>query len=366
MRCRRAAADAADGAPGILVPVRGGEPRERRHEIDPVGVGHRGGQLLHLRRGADDPEPVAQPLHHRTADEDTPFEGVIDLVADLPRDGRQQVVFRRDGLFAAVHQQETARAVGVLHRSRFDAHLSEQRRLLVACDACDGHFVGEDRGFCRSVDLARRLYGGHHRCRDVEEFQQILVPLQRVDVEQHRARGVAHIRHVHLAARQPPDQPRIDRAEHQLALLGPLACARDIVQYPFDLRGAEIGVDDESRLFADILCLPFGLQAVAVLRGAAVLPDNGVVDRFFGLGVPHDRGFALVGDAYCGDIQAVDVDGRDCFGDHRGLRRPYLVGIVLHPPRFWEILGELPLGHRADLPFAVEHDRPRTARPLIQ
>jgi len=38
------------------------------------------------------------------------------------------------------------------------------------------------------------------------------------------------------------------------------------------------------------------------------------------------------------------------------------------PPvsRFGEILGELPLGHRANLPLAVENDRAGTARSLIQ
>ena len=177
VRRRRAAADAADGAPGVLVPVRGREPRERRHEIDPVGVGDRGSQLLDLRRGADDPEPVAQPLHHRTSDKDASFEGVVDLVADFPRHGRQQVVFRGDGLFTAVHQQETPRAVCIFDRSRLDAHLSEQRRLLVSGDARDRHLVGEDRGFRRSVDLARRLHLGHHRRRDVEELQQLFIPL---------------------------------------------------------------------------------------------------------------------------------------------------------------------------------------------
>lgn len=187
VRSRRSAADAADRAPGVLVPVRGRQSRQRGHEVDASGVGNRRRQRLHLRRGADDPQPVAQPLHHRSADEDAPFEGVVDLVADLPGDGRQQVVFRGDGLFAAVHQQEAARAVGVFHRSRLDAHLSEQGRLLVAGDTRDGDFVGEDRGFRRSVNLARRAHLGHHRRRNVEQLQQLLVPLQRADVEQHRA-----------------------------------------------------------------------------------------------------------------------------------------------------------------------------------
>ena len=171
---------------------------------------------------------------------------------------------------------------------------------------------------------------------------------------------------MHFAARQPPDQPCVDRSEHQLALLGPLPRARHVVQNPFDLRGAEIGVDDQARLFANPLGFSFGLQRVAVLRGPAVLPYDGVVDRFLRFAVPHDCRLALVGDAYSGYVQPVDVDGRDGFGDHRSLRRPDFVRIVLHPSRFGEILGELPLGHRANLPLAVENDRAGTARSLIQ
>ena len=182
-----AARQAHDGPAGVLIPVGRAEPGKGGHEKHAAVVPHRGGKGLNLGGVADDLETVAQPLHHRSADEDAPFEGVVDLVADLPGDGRQQVVFRGDGLFAAVHQQEAARAVGVFHRSRLDAHLSEQGRLLVAGDTRDGDFVGEDRGFRRSVNLARRAHLGHHRRRNVEQLQQLLVPLQRADVEQHRA-----------------------------------------------------------------------------------------------------------------------------------------------------------------------------------
>ena len=366
MRRRRAAADAAYRAPRILVPVRGRKPRQRGHEIDAVGVGHRRRQLFDFRRRADDPQPVAQPLYDRAADEDAPFEGVVDLVADLQSDGRQQVVRRGDRLLAAVHQQETSRAVRVLHRPRLDAHLPEQGRLLVARNSRDGHLVRENRGLGRSVHFARRLHRGHHRSRNVEQLQQLLVPLQGVDVEKHRARRIAHVRHMHLAARQPPDQPRIDRAEHQLALLGPFARSGDVVQNPFYLRRAEIGVDYQSRFFADEFGFAVGFQPVAVLRGPAVLPDDGVVDRLFGLRIPYDRGFALVGDAYARDVQSVDVDCGDRFGDDRRLRRPYLVRIVLDPSRFGKQLGEFALRDRPNQPFAVEYDRTGAARSLIQ
>ena len=39
-----------------------------------------------------------------------------------------------------------------------------------------------------------------------------------------------------LAARQLPDEPRLDRAEQQLAALGTLARAGDVFEQPVDLR----------------------------------------------------------------------------------------------------------------------------------
>ena len=366
MRRRRPAADAADRTPGILVPPGSGQARERRNEVDPARVGNRGGKGLDLRRGADDPQAVAQPLHDRTPDEDASLEGVVHLPADLPRHGGQQVVLRKNRTIPAVHQQKATRAVGIFHRARFGAHLPEKRRLLVARNARDGNLVGEDRRLRRAVDLARRLHLGHHRPRDVEEFQQVVVPLQRVDVEEHRARGVAHVGHMHLPACQPPDEPRVDRPEEELALLGPRPGSRNVVEDPLDLRRAEVRVDDQARFRSDVFRLSLGLQAVAVLRGPAVLPHDGVVDRFLGLHVPDDGRLALVRDADAGDVESVDVDRGDRLGDDRSLRSPDFVGIVFHPAGFGEVLRKFTLSHGTDLPLAVENDGPRAARSLVQ
>ena len=50
--------------------------------------------------------------------------------------------------------------------------------------------------------------------------QQLVVPIERVDVEQQRAAGVAVVGHVPPAAGEPPDEPGIDGAEEDLAALG--------------------------------------------------------------------------------------------------------------------------------------------------
>ena len=153
-----AAGDAADGALGIRIPVRGAEAGEGRYEVDTAVVGHGQCQCFNLRRTLDDAEAVAQPLDDAASDEDGAFEGVVDLVANLPGDRCEEVVAAHDGLAAGVHKEEAAGAVGVFDVARGGAHLSEEGGLLVTCDAGDGHFVGEDGGFRVAVDFGRRRH----------------------------------------------------------------------------------------------------------------------------------------------------------------------------------------------------------------
>ena len=94
---------------------------------------------------------------------------------------------------ADVLQQEAAGAVGVLRHARRAAHLAEERRLLVAGDAGDRHAAR-----CRAMSTPRRrprstIAPRQQARRDAEQPQQLVVPLQRVDVEQHRARRVADV-----------------------------------------------------------------------------------------------------------------------------------------------------------------------------
>ena len=97
----------------------------------------------------------------------------------------------------------------------------------------------------RNFDLAAKVHRvgvlvkfavGHrlrqHTARYIEDLQNLVVPVQRVDVEQHRPAGVGVVGHVDLAAGQLPDQPGFHRAEQQIAPLGPCAHAGDVIEYP--------------------------------------------------------------------------------------------------------------------------------------
>ena len=83
---------------------------------------------------------------------------------------------------------------------------------------------------------------------------------------------------------------------------------------------------------------PARLQPRADVGGAAVLPDDGVVDRLAGLAIPDDGGLALVGDADRGDVLA---SAPAFFSALRqtATRRPDLLRLVLDPARGRENAG---------------------------
>ena len=154
-------------------------------------------------------------------------------------------------------------------RSLAGRDLSAWRGLLVAGHAGDGNvLVEEELRTGGAIDLAAAAYFGQHRRRDVQQCQQVRVPLPGVDVEQQRARGVADIGDMRRAAGQVPHQPAVDGAEQQLAALGAGLCAVDVIQDPADLGGREIGVHQKAGALADqrlmAICLELFAQGVAL------------------------------------------------------------------------------------------------------
>src|SRR5207253_496916 len=130
-----------------------------------------------------------------------------------------------------------------------------------------------------------------------------------------------------------PDEPGIDRAEGELAALGARARAGNLVEDPRDLGAAEIRIDHEPGL---LLYERFGavfFQLRASLRGAPVLPDDGVVDRLAALAVPEERGLALVGDADRHQILQGEVFFPQRLARHVALRPEQIQRIVLDPAR---------------------------------
>ena len=283
---------------------------------------------------------VAQPLHQRAGDRDRAFERVDRrFVAQLIGHGRQQAVFAWDGQGAGVEQHEAAGAVGVLRLADAEAGLPDERRLLVAQVAADGHLA---QGVAVDLGVAGRADRGQHPARDVQDAQDLIVPVQRVQVHQQGAAGVGHIGHVRAAVGptgQVPDDPRVDVAEDRLAPLRRRAHTGHVVEDPLDLRAGEIGRQRQPGLrpeavlpasFGPAQDRPFGQLAADAVR-AGVLPDDGVVVRLAGARVPDHRGLALVGDADRCQVVRRQIGFRQTALDHILRARPDLQRVVLDP-----------------------------------
>ena len=240
-----------------------------------------------------------------------------------------------------MHQQKTARAVGVLHVPGLEAALAEERALLVSRRARNGYLPAEERRLRLAVDAARGLHLGQHPLRYAEELQQLGVPAQPPDVEEHRARGVGHVRHVCAAAREVPDEPAVYRPEEQTALLRAPARAGDLVQYPAQLGAGEIGVRHKAGPLPYLLSPTGGCQRICHGRRAPALPDYRGADGRAGLLVPDHRRLTLVRDAYGRNVRGGQA--RLCHGPpgHLQGRLPNLRGVVLHPAGLGVVLGKL-------------------------
>ena len=199
---------------------------------------------LDLGGGLDQAHLVAHPLHQRAGDGDGALQGVDRLlVADPVADGGEQAVVGVDRLVAGVHQQEGAGAVRGLGLALGEAGLAEQRGLLVAERGGDRHAVEDAAlGVCRRP---RRRSGSPAARRPGRPStgRIFVVPLQGVQVHQHGARGVGDVGDVHAAvdaAGEVPDDPGVHGAEEDVAALGALAQALDVVEQPADLRAGEV------------------------------------------------------------------------------------------------------------------------------
>ena len=163
-----------------------------------------------------------------------------------------------------------------------------------------------------------------------------------------------------------PDEPCVDRAKSQPALTGKGARAFYVLQQPRDFGGGKISVYDEASLASDDGRMAVGLESVAVFRRTAILPHDGVVDGPAGLASPQQSGLALIG----------DTDGGNLLGGELGLAQGGLGGgelgfpnrlrIMLHPAGLREDLRELLLRHGLHAAGAIENNRARTGRALVE
>ena len=152
-------------------------PTKAGNKDDAAGIGHAGGQSFHFGGRADEAEIVAQPLHHRAANEDAAFKRVLEPFLGACRDGGDELVLRADELRADVLEQEASSAVGIFSFTGIPAELAEERGLLIACDSGDGDAAQTERRGDVANRLARPNNFREHALGDVEDAQQFRIPL---------------------------------------------------------------------------------------------------------------------------------------------------------------------------------------------
>ena len=140
----------------------------------------------------------------------------------------------------------------------------------------------------------------------------------------------------------------------------------DVAQQPLDLGAREVGVDDQAGALADQLGRARPRAARRSGRGAAVLPDERVVDGLAGLGVPGDDGLALVGDPDPGEVASPRSRRR-----RAPPRRPagstsqISAASCSTQPGRGKCWRELAVGATRDPALAVEDEARRPGRPLV-
>ncbi len=171
---------------------------------------------------------------------------------------------------------------------------------------------------------------------------------------------------MHAPAGEAVDEPGVDGAEEELAALGAGAGALDVVQHPLHLGGREVGVDDEAAALADEGLAAAGLEGIAERGGAPALPDDGVAEGPAAPLLPDHGRLSLVGDADGGDLPGRNAGLAQDGLRRLELRRPDVLGVVLHPAGLGVDLGELAALGGDGLCLLVEEDGAGAGGALVQ
>ena len=214
--------------------------------------------------------------------------------------------------------------------------MAEQRRLLVARHAHDGRHIGHDVARDAAVVARTPANLGHHGARNVEECQQVVVPIQGMDIEECRAAGIGVVGSEDLAAGKVIDEPGVDGAKHKVARRRALARTVNVIEDPLHFGGREIRIERKPRAGAHQLFCALIDQLVDQGRGATTLPYDGVVDGLTAHAIPDHRGLALVGDADGGDAVGMDATLKLDLHHDRDLAGEDRHGVLLYPTGTWK------------------------------
>ena len=224
------------------------------------------------------------------------------------------------------------------------------------------------RGMPVEARVARRPDLGEHRTGDAEEPEQLVVPLERLEIHQHGAARVGDVGDVLPAVRaagEVPDDPGVDGAEERVAAVGRLAQPVDVVEHPLELAAGEVRGRDQAGPLPDHVAAAVGVERLDDRVGPGVLPDDRVGVGAAGVPVPDDGGLALVGDADAVDVGGGQVQAGQAGPDDRLGPLPDLQRVVLDPAGPRQDLLVLELVAADLVAVVVEHHEPGTRRALV-
>ena len=98
-------------------------------------------------------------------------------------------------------------------------------------------------------------------------------------------------------------------------------------------------------------------QLLARIRGAPILPDNGVVKRLSGIAIPDQRRFALIGNSDRSDVGDARTGARQSLARRIELRRPELQRVLFNPASLRVMHCQFLLRHAQHLTVNVDDER---------
>src|SRR5690606_1142693 len=120
---------------------------------------------------------------------------------------------------------------------------TERGRLLVAEDAGDGSLTQQGRALCGAVHLGGRLDLWQHRARYTELLQNVITPLERLQIHEHGSGGVGDIGDVNAAigpTGEVPQNPGVGGPEQEVTCFCFRASSIDVLKDPRDLGSGEV------------------------------------------------------------------------------------------------------------------------------
>ena len=234
----------------------------------------------------------------------------------------------RGQLCSREHIDEAARAMHAQRLAPLQAAQAHRGRMLVARAGQDGHGQAQQLG-ARAAEVlhvlaqAGQQFGG--KLQRVQPVLQVAVIAQRIGV----ARGHVGGRGDHGARiRQMPQQPGVDGAEGQAALLPGLGHGRAFAQL---VRGPQVGrthAHGPARV-TDQPGIPVAGQQGQFVAVARVLPDHDGRQRTARGRVPEHGRAALVGNGQGHDLLAAALGAGDGAAAHVQRALQQQVGVLL-------------------------------------